>query len=493
MIKKILVANRGEIACRVINTCREMGIPTVAVYSEADRKALHTLRADYAIYIGESEASESYLNIDRIIAAAKSTGADAIHPGYGFLSENADFAQRCIAEGLVFIGPPANVIRNMGDKRTARQLMDESGVPIIPGATITQRDAAARQAEEIGYPIIVKASAGGGGKGMRVVNRPQDLEDACAAASREALKAFGNSTIYLEKYFSKTKHIEFQILADADGNVIHLLERECSIQRRHQKIVEESPSSALSPSLRRKMGQAAVAAARAAGYVNAGTVEFLLNIDKTFYFLEINTRLQVEHPVTEMITGIDIVRQQIEIASGNSLAIRQDQVTATGHAIECRIYAEDPENAFMPSPGTLSFIREPTGPGIRNDCGVYLGCMVPMDYDPIISKLIVHATNRTAAIKKMVKALREYVILGVKASTPFLIDLLDSKHFCDGEIFTDFIEKYFREWKPDAQGIDEALIAYIVDELSGKTQSPVAQTPGGPLSPWETLGNWRLG
>jgi len=495
MFKKILIANRGEIARRVLNTCRELGIQTVAVYSDVDSAAIHVLEADEAVFLGDAEPAESYLNIDKIIQAAKSTGAEAIHPGYGFLAENADFADRCQEEGLVFIGPPAAVIRDLGDKITARQIMIKGGVPVIPGMTEveTDPDTIRKMADEIGYPVLIKASAGGGGKGIRIVRSADEIDEACLSASREAQAAFGNGTIYLEKFFPKAKHIEFQVLADAYGNVIHVLERECSVQRRHQKIIEETPSPALDPALREKMGAAAVAAARASGYVNAGTVEFLLDTEKNFYFLEVNTRLQVEHPVTEMITGIDLVRQQLEIASGQALSIRQEAVKGRGHAIECRIYAEDPQQDFFPSPGRIVFLKEPAGPGIRNDCGVYSGFEVPVNYDPILSKLVVHAENRKAALQRMIKALQDYVLLGIKTPIPFLISVLQSNPFQTGAVFTDFIETHFSSWEPETPDQDIARLAFIAGEILGAgKQKKQSLVTSGIVTPFHTLGNWRL-
>ncbi len=495
MFKKILIANRGEIARRVLNTCREMDIRTVAVYSDVDKAAIHVLEADEAVCLGEAEPAESYLNIDKIIQAAKDTGAEAIHPGYGFLAENADFAARCDKEGLVFIGPPANVIRELGDKITARQIMLKGGVPVIPGMTQSETDPETirKAADDIGYPVLIKASAGGGGKGIRIVLAPEEIEEACVSASREALAAFGDGTIYLERFFEKAKHIEFQVLADTHGNAIHVLERECSVQRRHQKIIEETPSTALTPELREAMGEAAVAAVKASGYVNAGTVEFLLDADKNFYFLEVNTRLQVEHPVTEMITGIDLVRQQLDIAAGKPLSIRQDDVEGRGHSIECRIYAEDPRQDFFPSPGKIVYMKEPTGPGIRNDCGVYSGFEVPVNYDPILSKLVVHAENRDAALKRMVKALQDTVLLGIKTPITFLINVLESDPFQSGEVFTDFIETHFSDWKPEMLESDIACIAFIADGLlGGRERNAFTQTTPETVTPFRTLGNWRL-
>jgi len=495
MFKKILIANRGEIALRVIRTCREMGIGTVAVYSDVDTRALHVLEADEAVRLGPSEPAQSYLDIERVVAAAKETGAEAIHPGYGFLAENAVFAQRCEQEGLIFIGPPAGVIRDLGDKITARQIMQKGGVPVIPGMTEAAGDptAWAAHGDQIGYPVLIKAAAGGGGKGMRIVSDPAELAAACEAAAREAAAAFGSGTIYMEKFLAKSRHVEIQILADSHGRAIHLFERECSIQRRHQKIIEETPSPALDADLRASMGQAAVAAAQASGYVNAGTVEFILDPDGNFYFLEVNTRLQVEHPITEMVTGVDLVRHQIEIAAGSPLALAQEDLTMRGHAIECRIYAEDPEQNFMPSPGTITFLQEPTGPGVRNDCGVYSGVEVPMEYDPIISKLVVHAETRARAIQRMVRALESYTVLGVKTPIGFLLDVLDSQPFAAGATYTDFIDDHFTDWTPDSAPMDLAAIAWVADAMAPKT-GPTSTGPQATVrpGPWQTLANWRL-
>jgi len=494
MFKKILIANRGEIAVRIVRTCQEMGIATVAVYSDADRQALHALSADEAVPIGPAEPSQSYLSIDRIVSAVKQTGAEAVHPGYGFLAENADFAARCEQEGIVFIGPPAEVIRSLGDKITARQIMQKSGVPIIPGMLEAAHDPAAwvARAEAIGFPLLIKASAGGGGKGMRIVLAPADLAEACRAASREAAAAFGDGTVYLEKFLPKSRHVEIQILADRKGHTIHLFERECSIQRRHQKIIEETPSPALTPALRAAMGRAAVAAARAAGYVNAGTVEFILDPEGRFYFLEVNTRLQVEHPITEMITGLDLVRHQIEIAAGRPLALTQEDVSRRGHAIECRIYAEDPEQNFMPSPGRIAFFQEPTGPGIRNDCGVYAGFEVPVEYDPILSKLVVHAETRELAIRRMIRALKSYAVLGVKTPIDFLLDVLASAPFQAGETYTDFIATHFADWAPERQALELAAVAYLADAMAPKARPAGRAAQAAHPGPWHTLKHWRL-
>jgi len=476
-----------------MNTCREMGVATVAVYSEADRKAVHVLKADQAVFLGGSDPSESYLNIDKIITAARQTGAEAIHPGYGFLAENPLFAERCEREGLVFIGPPSKVIRELGDKTVARRTVTGGGVPVIPGMNKPESDTRvlAAEAEKIGYPVLIKAAAGGGGKGMRVVSSPGEFQDSCVSATSEAKRAFGDGSIYLEKFLSRPRHVEFQIIADKHGNVVHLFERECSIQRRHQKIIEETPSTIMTPELRERMGKAAVAVARASGYVNAGTVEFLVDQERNFYFLEVNTRLQVEHPITELTTGLDIVRIQLEVAAGNHLPIEQKDVRSRGHAIECRIYAEDPEKGFYPSPGKIIYMQEPSGPGIRNDCGIYSGFQVPVEYDPILSKLVVCAEDRGQAIKRMIQALEDYIILGVKTPVPFLIDVLKSDAFIKGDTFTDFIDTHFCGWKPDRSDSDAACAAFIIDGLTGNRKAaPVVGQDSAGTSPWQTIGPW---
>ncbi|NOX61578.1 MAG: acetyl-CoA carboxylase biotin carboxylase subunit [Chloroflexi bacterium] len=443
MFKKVLIANRGEIAVRIIRACQERGIKTVAVYSDPDRTALHVRYADEAYHIGPAPARDSYLRGDKLIDVARRAGADAIHPGYGFLAENAQFAADCRDAGIVFIGPSPEAIEAMGDKVTARETVAKAGVPLVPG---TPRDLPddelIRAAEQLGYPVLVKASAGGGGKGMRLVHRPDDLISALGAARREALAAFGNDSVYLEKAIEGARHVEIQILADARGNVIHLGERECSIQRRHQKLVEEAPSVAVDEELRQKMGAIAVAAARAVDYVSAGTIEFLLDKEGNFYFLEMNTRLQVEHPVTELVTGVDIVKEMISIADGRRLRIKQDDVRMKGWAIECRITAEDPENNFMPSGGKVVALREPTGPGIRVESGVYEGMEVSLFYDPMIAKLIAYGESRAEAILRMRRALSEYRIAGIKTSIPFHRTLMDSPRFQWGQFDTKFLDDY---------------------------------------------------
>ena len=495
MFKKVLIANRGEIAVRIIRTCREMGIQTVAVYSEADKTALHVLEADEAVGLGSAEPNHSYLNIDRLLAAARDTGAEAIHPGYGFLAENPVFAERCRPVGVVFIGPPAQAIRDLGNKTKARNIMLQAGVPVIPGLHQTSEDLQvfSREAERLGYPIIIKAAAGGGGKGMRTVSDLSDLPEAFQSCRSEAEKAFGDGSLYLEKHLESPRHVEFQILADSFGNVVHLFERECSIQRRHQKIIEETPSPALTSDLRRQMGQAAVAAARASGYVNAGTVEFLLDRDGNFYFLEVNTRLQVEHPITEVTTGLDLVRCQLEIAAGQALTFRQEEIQPRGQAIECRIYAEDPEVQFFPSPGKILYLREPSGPGIRMDSGIRVGFEVPMEYDPILSKLIVYAENREATRQRMIRALENYVILGINTTIPFLLEVFKTAEFREGRTRTDFIDRHFEGWKQDRGKADLARIAFAAhDRCRVRTSTGEKASAPDRLSPWQTLGEWRL-
>nr|WP_294465147.1 acetyl-CoA carboxylase biotin carboxylase subunit [uncultured Sellimonas sp.] len=443
MIKKVLIANRGEIAVRIIRACREMGIETVAVYSEADREALHTQLADEAVCIGPAPSSESYLSMDKILSATMITGADAIHPGFGFLSENSRFAELCEKCNITFIGPKAEVIEKLGNKSEARNTMISAGVPVIPGSTepIFDEETGAKEADRIGYPVIVKAALGGGGKGMRVAASPEEFAKAFSTAQKEAKAAFGDDMMYIEHFVEHPRHIEFQILADKYGNVIHLGERDCSIQRNHQKMIEESPSIALSEELRQKMGEAAVKAARAAHYENAGTIEFLLEKSGNFYFMEMNTRIQVEHPVTEWVTGIDLVKEQIRIASGEPLKIRQEDVKLTGHAIECRINAENPEKNFRPSPGTITDIYLPGGKGVRIDSAIYSGYTVPPYYDSMLAKLIVHAKTRPEAISKMRSALGEVIIEGIDTNIDYLYELINHPDFQSGNIDIEFIER----------------------------------------------------
>lgn len=443
MIKKVLIANRGEIAVRIIRACREMGIETVAVYSEADREALHTKLADEAVCIGPAASSESYLSMDRIISATIVTGADAIHPGFGFLSENAKFAELCERCHITFIGPKAKVIASLGNKQEARNAMITAGVPVIPGSekSVCEVMEGAEMADRIGYPVIIKAALGGGGKGMRTAYSPEEFEQSFQTAQKEAQMAFGDGTMYIEHYVENPRHIEFQILADHYGNVIHLGERDCSIQRNHQKMIEESPSVALSEELRAEMGKAAVKAAKAAGYVNAGTIEFLLDKNGSFYFMEMNTRIQVEHPVTEWVTGIDLVKEQIRIASGEKLSYTQEEVRLDGHAIECRINAENPEKGFRPSPGTITDMYLPGGKGIRIDSAVYSGYCIPPYYDSMIAKLIVWAENRQEAIRKMQSALGETVIEGIDTNIDYQYEILNHPDYLSGNVDVGFIQK----------------------------------------------------
>jgi acetyl-CoA carboxylase biotin carboxylase subunit len=443
MFKKILIANRGEIALRIIRACREMNIGTVAVFSEADRESLHVLWADEAYCIGPAPSNKSYLNIANIISAAIISGAEAIHPGYGFLAENPDFAEACASCGIAFIGPSSHAIQQLGAKALARDTMIGVGVPVIPGleGTIKDTDHALKVAEEIGYPVIIKASAGGGGRGMRVVQNGEELAGAVSMAKAEALAAFDSDEVYMEKYVEEPRHIEIQILGDQHGNLIHLGERDCSIQRRNQKVLEESPSLALTPQLREDMGQVALRAARAVGYYSAGTVEFLLDKNNNFYFMEMNTRIQVEHPVTELVTGIDLIKEQIRIAAGEKLGITQEQVAMRGHAIECRINAEDPGRNFMPSPGKITNYLVPGGPGIRFDSAVYSGYTIPPYYDSMIGKLLVWGYDREEAISRMQRALDELVIEGVDTTIPLHQKILKNAFFRRGEIYTNFLQR----------------------------------------------------
>jgi acetyl-CoA carboxylase biotin carboxylase subunit len=486
---KVLIANRGEIAVRVIRACRELSIKTVAVFSEADRESLHVLLADEAVPIGPPPATESYLVIDKLIAAARATGAEAVHPGYGFLAENAKFAQACLDAGLTFIGPPPAAIRAMGDKMAARRVAIKMGVPVVPGTEQPVADdaEAARVAERVGYPVMVKAAMGGGGKGMRLVRAPGDLAGALRAARSEAGAAFGDAAVYIERYVEEPRHIEIQVLADAHGGVVYLGERECSIQRRHQKLVEESPSSFVTPEMRRRMGEAACRVAAAVGYVNAGTVEFLVDRERTFYFLEMNTRLQVEHPVTELVTGRDLVKDQLRIAAGEKLGFGQDDVALHGWAIECRINAEDPFASFIPSPGTVVGLRAPGGPWVRDDTGVYAGCTIPRFYDTLMAKLIVWGPDREAAIARMTRALGEYKVAGVQTTIPILERIIRHPDFVAGRLSTGFMERLLAADKPEGAGrhrkialIAAALTAY---ERAGRPASAVGSSSGPATAP----------
>ena len=445
MIKKVLIANRGEIAVRIIRACREMGIETVAVYSEADKEALHTQLADEAICIGPAPSSESYLNMEQVISATIVSGADAIHPGFGFLSENTKFAELCEKCNIVFIGPDSKVISRLGNKSEARNTMANAGVPIIPGSTEAIYDAAKGKevAREIGYPVIVKAALGGGGKGMRVAENEAGFDLAFNTAQKETKAAFGDDTMYIEHFVQHPKHIEFQIMADKYGNVVHLGERDCSVQRNHQKMIEESPSVALTPELRRRMGDAAVRAAKAVHYESAGTIEFLLDKDKNFYFMEMNTRIQVEHPVTEMVSGVDLMKEMIRVAAGEPLSVKQEDIHLQGHAMECRINAEDPAHHFRPCPGVIEEIHLPGGNGVRIDTAAYNGYEIPPFYDSMIAKVIVHGRTRQEAIDKMRSTLGELIIDGVTTNVDFQYEILDNEDFQAGEITTDFIPMHF--------------------------------------------------
>lgn len=448
MFDKILIANRGEIAVRIIRACREMGIKTVAVYSEADKDCLHTLLADEAICIGPASSTQSYLNMERILTATVAMKADAIHPGFGFLSENARFAELCEKCNITFIGPSADIINRMGNKSEARKTMMEAGVPVVPGSkeAVYTVEEGLKMAEEIGFPVMIKASSGGGGKGMRISYNAEDFEANFQNAQMESIKGFSDDTMYIEKYIEKPRHIEFQIMADKHGNVVHLGERDCSIQRRHQKVLEESPSMAISPELRARMGETAVKAAKAVGYENAGTIEFLLDKDKNFYFMEMNTRIQVEHPVTEMVSGMDLIKEQIRVAAGETLSVSQDQVRLSGHAIECRINAENPSKNFMPCPGLITNVHVPGGNGVRIDSHIYSDYKVPANYDSMLLKLIVHGKDRADAIAKMRSALGELIIEGIETNVDFQFEILSHPAYQSGDTDTHFIPTYFPEY-----------------------------------------------
>lgn len=498
VFQKVLVANRGEIAVRVMRTLQEMGIQTVALASDPDLQAEHVRLTDEVIHLPGEKPADTYLQAEKILKLAKARGVEAIHPGYGFLSENAAFAQACADAGMVFIGPQPDVIRDMGDKITAKQLMQSAGVPVVPGWSgdaETPFSVIQQEAEAIGYPILVKAAAGGGGKGMRLVKAPEELEAALAAAAREAQSAFGDARVFLEKYITRPRHVEFQVFGDHHGNTVHLFERECSIQRRHQKIIEETPSPALSPALRKQMGEAAVKAAQAMHYTNAGTVEFILGEDGGFYFLEVNTRLQVEHPVTEMTVHHDLVRLQVNIAAGHPLPFTQADLQQDGHAIECRIYAEDPARNFMPGIGRLAFYRPPVAPFVRLDSGVREGSEVTVHYDPMLAKLVVWGKDRTAALQKMSWALSRFAVLGVANNIEFLKAIIDHPQFVAGNIHTHFLEAYPISSNADSIPTEAVLIGALASQivksrLTGRGDG-VQPSETVKLSPWAQGGAWR--
>jgi acetyl-CoA carboxylase biotin carboxylase subunit len=496
---KVLIANRGEIAVRIIRACRELGMPTVAVYSDSDRGAQHVRDADQAVHVGPSPAIESYLRIDRIIDAAKATGADAVHPGYGFLAENAAFASACAEAGFTFIGPSPQAIEAMGSKTGAREIAIRAGVPVVPGSEAPLSGKATdaeiiQEAARIGYPLMVKAVAGGGGKGMRVVDTPERLLDAVRTARSEAGSAFGDTAVYFERRLTAPRHIEIQLLGDQHGTIVPFVERECSIQRRHQKVVEESPSLAVDPKLRRRIADAAAAVASAAHYTNAGTIEFLLDEDGSFYFLEMNTRLQVEHPVTEMVTSLDLVHWQIRLARGERLALDPDRaLMPQGHAIECRIYAEDPDEGFMPSPGLVRHIRPAAGPGIRNDGGVLSGYTVPVFYDSMIAKLIAWAGSRPDAIARMARALQEYDVVGIKTTIPFFLWLMEQRDFAAGRFDTTYLDRLLVERRGESFSVfsdeDERRVAIAAAIDAWLRSSAFAAAAGGaPVSAWKIAG-----
>jgi acetyl-CoA carboxylase, biotin carboxylase subunit len=496
MFKKILIANRGEIACRVIRACREMKIETVAVYSDADRDALHVRMADEAYHIGAAPSSESYLRWEKILDVARRSESEAIHPGYGFLSENAEFVRQVGKAGIAFIGPSPEAMEAMGGKISARRIAIEAGVPVVPGATepVSSYEDTLETARATGFPVMLKASAGGGGKGMRLVFSEDELKSALETAQSEALASFGDASVYVEKAVVRPRHIEIQIFSDKHGNHVHLGERECSIQRRHQKVIEECPSPINDPELRRAMGECAVLVAKAVDYVGAGTVEFLVSdLDRSFYFLEMNTRLQVEHPVTELVTGIDLVREQINVAWGEKLSFTQEDVRWQGHAIECRVYAEDPEQNFMPSPGRITRLRLPQGSGVRDDGGIYEGSEISIYYDPMISKFAVHGRDRAEAIERMRRALQEYEVGGIKTTLPFFREVLEDEEFVAGELDTGFIPRFFerrREAALDAETRDMALIAAALAQTSKTAPAAAPSADQTTISRWATAGRY---
>jgi len=489
MFKKILIANRGEIAVRVIRACRELGIRSVAVYSDVDRASLHVIKADEAYYLGPTAATESYLNIARILDVARRAGADAIHPGYGFLSENAKFARACARTGIKFIGPTGDAMETMGSKTGARRAMERAGIPFVPGSLrgLASAEEAEKVAEQIGYPVMLKAASGGGGKGMRLVHERAELRPALESAKSEAARSFGDDEVYIEKAIVRPRHIEMQILGDEHGHVVYLGERECSIQRRHQKVVEEAPSAIVDDDMRRRMGEIAVRVARAANYTNAGTVEFLVDAEKNFYFLEMNTRLQVEHPLTELVTGLDLVHLQILIASGGELPFQQEHVTTRGHAIECRICAEDPDNHFFPSPGKITMLVAPAGPGIRHDSGSYEGWTVPIDYDPLLAKLIGYGSDRNQATARLQRALAEYFICGIKTNIPLFQRILRDSDFQAARLDTGYLERLLGGPSEPQASSEGAKVAAIATALFAAMEGAGAPTEAAPVN----SSNWK--
>jgi acetyl-CoA carboxylase biotin carboxylase subunit len=494
-IRRILVANRGEIAVRIIRACRDLGLESVAIYSEADREALHVRFATWAYPVGPAPATQSYLNVDRVLAVARQAEVDAIHPGYGFLSENPEFARRCEEQGLVFIGPSAACMALVGDKASARQAAVEAGVAVVPGSPepIAEARRARAVAEQLGFPVMIKAAAGGGGKGMRLVHEPDEFERAFRTAGSEAASAFGDDRVYIEKAIVAPRHVEIQILADTHGNRIHLGERECTLQRRHQKVLEEAPSPIMDDDLRHRMGEAALAVATRSGYTNAGTVEFLVDAQRNFYFIEVNARLQVEHPVTELLTGVDLVAEQIALAEGSELSLRQQDVTLRGHVIECRIYAEDPDNGFAPSPGTIEALRIPGGPGIRDDSCLFEGCEVPVHYDPIVGKLIAWGADRPATIRRLQRALEEYEVRGIATTIPLFQRILADPDFIAGEFDTGYLDQLLRTPPPEQAPAEDdataeaarmaaALHVYLSEEARAY------RPPSTLASPWKLAG-----
>jgi len=498
LFRKVLIANRGEIAVRVMRACRELGIRTVAVYSEVDRAALHVRYADEAYPIGPAPSRESYLRIDRILDVARRSGAEAIHPGYGFLAENAGFARAAQEAGVIFVGPPVAAMELMGSKTASRRAVLEAGLPAVPG---TDRDLPSfeevrRVAESIGFPVMLKASAGGGGKGLRLVHSANELESAYRTARSEAQNAFNDPSVYIEKYIERPRHVEIQILGDQHGNLIYLGERECSLQRRHQKVMEECPSPIMTDDLRRRMGETAVRIGKLAGYTNAGTVEFLVDAERNFYFLEMNTRLQVEHPITELVLGVDLVKEQLRVAAGEKLSLRQEDVRMRGVAIECRIYAEDPANNFFPCPGTIRRLQSPRGPGVRTDSGVYEGWTVPIEYDPLLAKLVVWGSDRAEAVARLRRALEEYEVFGIQTTIPFFRNVLDHPDFLAGRIDTGFIDRALTEGimddgNPSAEEVSVALLAAALD--AAKRSPNGASTPASDAAnKWKSAGRGEL-